>query len=42
MTGVYGPGVEPAVKAWQEKVGIAQSGVVNGEVWRMLMQGKRG
>jgi hypothetical protein len=42
VTGVYGPGVEPAVKAWQQKVGVPQTGVVNGEAWRMLMAGKRG
>ena len=41
VTGVYGPGVEPAVKAWQKKVGLPQSGVVNGEVWRELMAGTR-
>ncbi|MGV3564066.1 MAG: glycoside hydrolase domain-containing protein [Nocardioides sp.] len=41
VTGVYGPGVEPAVKAWQKRVGLPQSGVVNGEVWRILTSGTR-
>ena len=41
ITGVYGPGVEPVVKAWQKKVGLQPSGVVNGQVWRALIKGKR-
>ncbi|CAB4755915.1 unannotated protein [freshwater metagenome] len=41
VTGVYGPGVEPVVKAWQKKVGLQPSGVVNRQVWRALVAGKR-
>jgi len=41
VTGVYGPGVEPVVKAWQKKVGLQPSGVVNRQVWRALIKGKR-
>ena len=32
VTGVYGPGVEPVVKAWQKKVGLQPSGVAAGLV----------
>lgn len=42
VTGVYGPGVEPAVKAWQARVGLPASGAVNHEAWRKLMRGARG
>ena len=41
VTGVYGPGVEPAVKDWQERTGMAASGVVNKRVWRKLRKGLR-
>ncbi|MBF4162658.1 glycoside hydrolase domain-containing protein [Nocardioides acrostichi] len=41
-TGVYGPGVDPAVKAWQKRVGIPADGVVNAGVWRKLQAGARG
>ena len=41
VTGVYGPGVEPAVKDWQERTGMEASGVVNKRVWRKLRKGLR-
>lgn len=41
VTGVYGPGVEPAVKDWQERIGMEASGVVNKRVWRKLRKGVR-
>ena len=41
VTGVYGPGVEPAVKDWQDRVGMEPSGAVNKRVWRKLLKGVR-
>ena len=41
ISGVFGEGLEPAVKSWQSSIGHDASGVVNARTWRAVLAGKR-
>lgn len=41
VTGVFDARTESVTKAWQKKVGVKDSGVVNAAMWRLLKQGRR-